>query len=545
MTAMRVSQLILPAILLAAVGCRTADLARDATANPADSVAQASADRKPAHRTIPAARKHRASDGKRRANANDVEAAIFQPRTAKNSRIRQTSTADAAADGAPDPLVRDRYPVRKIDLTTSLALVAGENPRVGFVQQRVQEAYARLDAAEALWLPSLRLGANYNKHEGSLQASSGVVSNVSRGSLFTGFGSRAVGANSPAVPGLYANFHLADAIFQPLIAQRTLAARQYAASATTNDLLLQAALAHLELVQAVEQKRIAEETRDELKQLADLTASFAKRGQGTQADADRALTEFNLQNNAVTRAEERIRVASARLAEVLSLDEETQLRPAIPMIVPVDLVAADNDVQALAVQARTNRPELSQNLMEISAATGRYRRERYSPFVPHVGGGLSWGGLGGGMGDTITHYRDRLDVDAWAYWEVRNFGAGERAARDAARSRIYQAQFRRTELSNRIRREVAAAAARLDSARKQLVQSDASVKSAQDSYTRNLRRIRNAQGLPLEVLQSIQALNAAKTERLSAKAAYNRAQFQLHRALGWPVTPSSPPAPAE
>ncbi len=150
---------------------------------------------------------------------------------------------------------------------------------------------------------------------------------------------------------------------------------------------------------------------------------------------------------------------------------------------------------------------------------------------------MSYGGFGGGVGDTITHYRDRFDVDLWAYWEIRNLGIGERAARNVASSRVHQAQYRRVQMANRIRREVTASHAQVLSARRQITQAETSVKSAESSYRRNFQRIRNAQGLPIEVLQSIRALDAAKRERLNARAASNRAQFRLHYSLGWPANP--------
>ena len=76
-----------------------------------------------------------------------------------------------------------------------------------------------------MWLPSIRAGANYNKHEGRIQDVAGQIIDTSRGSVYTGLGSQAVGASSPAVPGLLLNFHLRDAIFQPRIAGQTVAAR--------------------------------------------------------------------------------------------------------------------------------------------------------------------------------------------------------------------------------------------------------------------------------------------------------------------------------
>lgn len=433
------------------------------------------------------------------------------------------SAGSASVDGA-----------QQIDLSTSLALVAGQNPQVGFVQQRVQEACARLDAADALWLPSLRGGLSYNKHEGSIQNSAGRVFNVSRGSAYTGFGAQAVGTGSPAVSGLYARFHLADAIFQPLIAERTVSARQYEVSATTNNLLLQAALAYVDLELAVQRNRVAGETLAELKKLAELTASFAKRGQAPQADADRAQTELELQKNNVTRSVEAIQKASSRLAEVLSLDHDLELRPAGMAFTPAVLVDVSTGLESLIEQGVTGRPEMSQYLMEISAAANRYQRERYSPLVPNVGAGMSWGGFGGGTGDTIAHYRDRLDLDAWVYWEVRNLGLGERAARNAASARVQQARFLRARLENRIRREVKDGFAELLSATKQIEQAQASAKTAAESYAKNSRRIRNARGLPIEVLQSIRALDAAKRETINARAAWSRAQFRLHHAIGWP-----------
>ena len=94
---------------------------------------------------------------------------------------------------------------------------------------------------------------------------------------------------------------------------------------------------------------------------------------------------------------------------------------------------------------------------------------------------------------------------------------------------------RRLQLTNQIRREVTEAHARLASARQQLQQAQATVQSAENSLKRNFQRIRQGEGLPLEVLQSIRALDAALQERLNVRAAYNRAQFRLYRAIGWPA----------
>jgi len=50
-----------------------------------------------------------------------------------------------------------------------------------------------------------------------------------------------------------------------------------------------------------------------------------------------------------------------------------------------------------------------------------------------------------------------------------------------------------------------------------------------------LARIRQKQGLPIEALQSAQALFTARQAYLQAVIDYNEAQLRLYRALGWPV----------
>ena len=246
-----------------------------------------------------------------------------------------------------------------IDFSTALSLVSGNNPQVAFAQERINEAFAQWQAAKVLWLPSIRAGVSYNKHEGQLQNSTGRILDVSRSSLQSGLGVGSVGTGSPPFPGLSVRFHFADAIFQPLIAERTIAARMHSATATNNDLLLGAALAYLELLRAVAEQNIAEETIQHTKRLTELTRNFSQSGQGPQADADRAQAELSLRKNKLTRAGESIQVASFRLAEVISLDGIHTIKPTEPGVTPIDLIPVKASVQDLVATALANRPELS------------------------------------------------------------------------------------------------------------------------------------------------------------------------------------------
>jgi outer membrane protein TolC len=83
--------------------------------------------------------------------------------------------------------------------------------------------------------------------------------------------------------------------------------------------------------------------------------------------------------------------------------------------------------------------------------------------------------------------------------------------------------------------EIAEAYAQVASRRAQIEMSRTAITAARNSYQRNIQRIHDALGLPIEVLQSIQALDAAQRQYVRSVADYNRAQFRLQRALGWPI----------
>jgi outer membrane protein TolC len=403
----------------------------------------------------------------------------------------------------------------------------------------VEEAYARLNQAEILWLPSIQFGLNYHRHEGNLQNIEGRIVDINRSSLNAGLGAGATAAGTTTVPGLSAQFHLADALFQPKIAERTAWARGHAAQAVVQDRLLDAALAYLELLEAAQAIAIAEEELARTEQLGRLTSEYARTGQGLPSDADRVQTEVALRRNGVLRAEERFAVASARLAEVLSLDGQYQLLPTETTVVPIDLVPLESRRQDLVASGLTQRPELQEARCLVAEACERLKREQYAPLVPSVLLGLSYGGFGGGVGGNVARFHDRADFDALAYWEIRNLGFGERAARRTVESQIEQARFQQVRLMDRVAREIAEAHAQAQYRQRQIAIAQSAVASAQDSYERNMSRIREGQGLPIEVLQSIQALAAARRDYLSSVMDYNTAQFRLQRALGWPVGSSA------
>lgn len=450
---------------------------------------------------------------------------------------RPTVQAAHIPEEVPGPSAQTLGPsdVREVTMVNILASVSGRNPQVGFATQRYAEAYARLVAARALWLPSINSGVGWNNHSGPLQDTQGFVRPISRSSLTAGLGVQTIGAGSPVVPGLFANFHSADAIFQPKIANRAAAARDAGVRTTINNLLLDTALAYLDLLRAHQLHAITIDIRFRAEELAKATADFARSGEGTEADADRAATELSIRQNEVVRAEEEIQVASARVVELLNEDPHVVLQPLEPAIAPVDLVPLDARIQTLLPTGLTNRPELSEASHLVGEAVHRYRMEKTSPWLPNVLMGTSYAAFGGSQGSQIANTGGRYDMDAIAYWQVRGLGVGEYAARREARARHEQTRFDEMRVMNEVAREIVQAHAQVQARHRQIAISQQAVERATASFDRNLLRVRDLKGLPIETLQSIQALDQACREYLRALVDYNTAQFSLQRALGWPV----------
>src|SRR4051812_10842717 len=69
-----------------------------------------------------------------------------------------------------------------INLPTALQLANARAIDVATASERVRVAAAQLEQARVLWLPSVTIGGDYNRHDGKIQNSDGTVIDTSRGS---------------------------------------------------------------------------------------------------------------------------------------------------------------------------------------------------------------------------------------------------------------------------------------------------------------------------------------------------------------------------
>lgn len=493
----------------------------DKTANSLPDVRHAVADEMPATSTA-----REATDQP----ADVVHAEHVESRT-QSPTVLASPTDSATADGFA------------IDLPTALRLAGGNNLQIALAVERVNQAVARSDAADVLWVPSLNAGVVYNHQNGRIQSTQGDIIETTRNSLFVGGGAGV--ANAPLNGGaggparMFVDLALVDALFEPLAARQTVRASSADHTTTFNDTLLTVSLGWIELSRSHARLAIAEEAVTNTTELARITADFARTGQGLQADADRAQAELSARQRDVLRARERIEVTSAELARLLRLDPTVRLHVAQPQPLPLEFVEVNAELPVLIDQALRCRPEVARADASIDETWYRQRQEQLRPLIPHLYAGVSGGGFGGGQGSSVNNFGDRVDFDVAAIWQLQNLGLGNRARQDGQASRHREAHLAAHQVRELVAMEVTQSHRQLQLRRDQIDLSRRQVETARDALKHNLEGIRNGLLRPIEIQQAIAALATAQEAWLDSISDHNRSQFQLLRAIGTPPSSTS------
>ena len=467
------------------------------------------------------------------------------------STVRLPKTADTQFDALAPVGTSILGPnTRPIDLDSALRLGGVRSPELMIARERLTEAAAVRQFAAAQLLPNINAGSNYDDHTGNLQQSTGALLSVHRQSLYLGAGAGAIGAGTVTIPGVVWNQQLSELLFNNLISQQAVVQRDFALEATRNNVLLQVAVGYEELLRAEGLLAVAIKNRDDTREVARLTAAYAKTGQGRQADADRAATELARREFDVLQSEGQVLTASAALCRLLSLDPACRLHPIDAAVVPSAIVAEEIPIQELLATALLRRPELKAQQAVIRQAFLALRAARALPFTPTVLIGYSAGTFGGGSELSPPEFGDfqgRSDFDAVAYWTLQNLGVGNVALIREAQSRLRTENYQQIRVLDQVRDEVAEAYARAHARWFQIGVSEKAVRIAQEAFREDLNRIRGQEGLPIEVLDSMRLLGQGRNDYLGAILDYNRAEFELYVALGQPpanvlARPAPPPA---
>ena len=479
----------------------------------------------------------RSADASQESASADPSTAVPKKITRSEGRgIRPVSAWRAGRKEKPGEDATASFPV---DLPTALRLAGAQNWNIELAAERVREARAAVDAAEAMWMPSLIGGMGYTQHSGQLQATSGSVTDVRRSSVFVGGGARtgmaplAGGGGGPL--RMSVDLSLADAIFQPLVARQQLDVVRARETVVFNDTLRNAALAYLALVEAQGQRANRRADLDDASALLRQTRAFVTSGKGSNADTSRIAADVERRRQRLAMSESDVAVASAELARQLRLDPATTLFALEEQAVPVELLEESDTLERLVDGALQARPELEALRAGVDAAEAAQSAAKWRPWLPHVLLGVSAGGFAGGAGNEMGRMDGRADFDVLAVWEIENLGLGTDAARATAASRGRQAALSLSQTRDAVVTEVTTAWHRLVASRRRLMISQERLKQAGESLRLHRLRIRSLVGLPLEAQQSVESLSQARQDRLEAIVDFNRGQVALLRSVGRPL----------
>ncbi len=448
-----------------------------------------------------------------------------------------SSPEEQIVDLKPAPLEPTdlRFP---INLATALRLSDARPLIVAAAQASVWVAEAQLTRAKVLWVPTLNVGFDYTRHDGGgPDFNKGIMTAPSVNFFYGG-------------AGLIQNVALTDVFFEPLVQRQTLTSRQWDIQTAKNDALLMTAEAYF----TVHQYRgmfagaiyTVERGHDLIHRIEQLSQELVPR-----VEVDRARNLVADLEQQATQAREAWRVHSANLTQVLRLDPRAVVDPMERDHLQITLIDPARQLDDLIPVALTNRPELASHQAIVQAVAQRIRREKGRMLLPSIliNGFqtpmelLQAGVFGMGSNASMNQWVGRDDLSYQPLWQLEAVGLGNLARIKEQRGAV-QGDHRalRNAGHGGGRRDSCSGPAPISSGPRHTGRSR--LRTAIITFNGNFEGLHHTTRFgnvlilvnrPQEVVFALQLLKLAMDDYFMTVADYNRSQFLLFRALGYPA----------
>ena len=238
---------------------------------------------------------------------------------------------------------------------------------------------------------------------------------------------------------------------------------------------------------------------------------------------------------------------------MLRLDPRAVVEPLEHDHLQITLIDPGRPLDDLMPIALTNRPELALAPGAGpgdggSGSAGRSAR----PFLPSIliNGFqtpyemIQAGIFGLGPNSSLNQWRGRDDLSYQPLWQLEAFGIGNLARIKEQRGNESRAIIEFFKTQDMVAADVTRAQARLQSAAARVVQADRALRTAIITFNGNFEGLQQTTRLgnvlvlvnrPQEAVFALQLLKVAFDEYFTTVAEYNRAQFELFHALGYPA----------
>jgi outer membrane protein TolC len=492
-------------------------------------------------------------------------AAVIQQVSAQESDEPPDSAGIDDEDHAPQPSPQLREVVLQpvspetsdrplpISLASALRLSDARPLVVAAAQASAWVAEAQLQRAQVLWVPTLDIGAIYYRHDG-------FGPDFNRGVNHPGFGFP--GGGGPLNQNLnyfygygsvYQVVNVSDAIFQPLAARQVLDSRRQDIQAAKNDALLTTANAYFDVHRFRGEYAGALDVVDRGNKLVERIAQLSE-DLVPAVEVDRARRMLaNFEQQAAS-AREAWRVSSANLTQVLRLDPGAVVVPLEQDHLQITLIDPQRSLDELVAIALANRPEIASQKALVQAAEVRIRREKNRPLLPLVlitgfqtpGNMMSQFGIfGTGFDRNLNLWSLREDVSLQLIWQLEGLGFGNLARIKQQRGEQSDALVQFFKMQDTVAAEVNAAQARVQAAAVRMVQADRSLREAIVAYEGNYEGLAQTTRFdnvlyqvyrPQEAVKALERLVESYMQYFDTVAEYNKSQFVLFHALGYPAS---------
>jgi outer membrane protein TolC len=262
--------------------------------------------------------------------------------------------------------------------------------------------------------------------------------------------------------------------------------------------------------------------RDATRSLSD--AQLQERaGVGTRFDILRAQVVLATANQDLTNSQGQQRISRRRLAQLLSVDQNTEFTAADPVR---ELGTWGLSLEDSVVLAFKNRPEIKQQLVrrtiseqqQIVAASGD--AAQVSLFANYnIGKSIS----------TSAPAQDSYSLGAQLSWNFFDGGAASaRSNQQQVNQEIFENQF--TSTRNQVRFEVEQAFNNLGTNQRNIITSSQALRQAEESLNLARLRFQAGVGTQTDVIQAQTELARARGNRINAIVNYNRSLSSLRIA---------------
>jgi outer membrane protein TolC len=327
-------------------------------------------------------------------------------------------------------------------------------------------------------------------------------------------------------------------------------AREFEVQAARNNALLEVALAYFDVQQARGQLAATLDMQAKAEELVTRVTSLAK-ALTPEIEIDRARALLADVKQQVATAQYAWRASSARLVRILRLHPSSVVLPNEPPHLQIMLIPPGTVVDELVAVGLTSRPELAAHRALVEATLERLRQEKLRPLIPSLvlqgrnsPGNLFNGDIfGAGRNDQMDTWGGRFDMDVAAIWTLNNLGMGNITAVRERKAEEHAAVLQLFDLQDQVAQEVVQAHAQLEQRAAQVAEAEMAVKEALVTFNGNLigiTQVRTAGDFqllvnrPQEAVAALQQLGRAYDGYYVTINGYNRAQFQLYHALGYP-----------